>query len=372
MAYLHTSERYRRQISLKEFGPEGQRKLADAKVLVIGAGGLGCPVLHYLAGAGTGVLGIVDHDIVTLSNLHRQLLYSTADIGRSKATRAAEILRDLNPDISVEAYDLFLESSNILDIMVKYNLVVDCTDNFPTRYMINDACVLTGKGFVYGAISGFEGQVAVFNFPVSGPAQYSSNYRDLFPEPPGEGEVQNCEEAGVLGVLPGMIGIMMANEVIKCITGLGEALVNKLFTFDALSNQSYLMEIIPDRPATGHVLSRQEFEAADYKLACSVNQPVEEIEPEIFLSLIGRADTRILDVREKGEIPQADFEHDQLPLSEIRMKMPVVSETRIVLFCQSGKRSMTAGKILKEYFGDAKRILSLKGGILNLKDQKIS
>jgi adenylyltransferase/sulfurtransferase len=228
-------ERYHRQIILPEFGEIGQQKLLKAKVLVIGAGGLGCPALQYLTAAGIGTIGIVDDDVVSLNNLHRQVLYSVNDIGLSKAERAAHILEQLNPDINIIAYNERLENQNAITLFHDFDIVVDGTDNFSTRYMINDACVLLNKPLVYGAISLFEGQVSVFRNQNADDV----NYRDIFPDPPKEGEVLNCAEAGVLGVLPGIIGTMMANETIKLLTGIGDSLINQLLTYNALNNQVY-------------------------------------------------------------------------------------------------------------------------------------
>ncbi len=232
-------ERYHRQIILPEFGEEGQQKLFLAKVLVIGAGGLGCPALQYLTAAGIGTIGIVDDDTVALNNLHRQVLYSVNDIGLSKAERATKILQQLNPEIKIVAYNERLHNQNALTLFDEYDIIIDGTDNFSTRYMINDACVLLNKPLVYGAISQFEGQVSVFK----NGKEDDVNYRDIFPDPPKEGEVLNCAEAGVLGVLPGIIGTMMANETIKLITGIGEPLVNQLFTYNALNNQVYQLSL---------------------------------------------------------------------------------------------------------------------------------
>src|SRR6266496_5267611 len=200
-------ERYQRQILLKEFGEAGQQKLQQAKVLVIGAGGLGCPALQYLAAAGVGTIGIVDNDVVTLTNLHRQILYSTDDIGYPKTERATFKLHQLNSDITITPYNFRLTNKNALNIISDYETIIDGTDNFSTRYMINDACVLMNKPLVYGAISQFEGQVAIFNFRRNENDE-TVNYRDLFPNPPKEDEILNCEEAGVLGVLPGIVGTM--------------------------------------------------------------------------------------------------------------------------------------------------------------------
>ena len=220
-------ERYQRQILLKEFGIDAQQKLLQAKVLVIGAGGLGCPALQYLVAAGIGTIGIVDDDIVSLNNLHRQVLYTVNDIGLSKAEVAAEKLKALNDEINIISYNERLTNKNALALLMNMILLVDGTDNFSSRYMINDACVLLNKPLVYGAISKFEGQVAVFN--IKDEIQIRAiNYRDLFPTPPKDDEVLNCAEAGVLGVLPGIIGTMQANETIKLITGIGKPLINTI------------------------------------------------------------------------------------------------------------------------------------------------
>src|SRR6266498_5008512 len=235
-------ERYQRQIILPEFGEEGQQKLLKAKVLVIGAGGLGCPILQYLAAAGIGIIGIMDDDVVALNNLHRQVLYSVNDIGSSKADRAANILSQLNPKIKIIPYNERLTVQNALSLFNEFDIIIDDTDNFSTRYMINDACVLMNKPLVYGAISRFEGQVAVFNCKTDNEIT-TVNYRDLFPNPPREDEVLNCAEAGVLGVLAGIIGAMMANETIKLITGIGVSLTNQLLTYNALNNRVYLLTL---------------------------------------------------------------------------------------------------------------------------------
>jgi molybdopterin/thiamine biosynthesis adenylyltransferase len=213
-------ERYERQILLKEFGVAAQEKLLHAKVLVVGAGGLGCPVLQYLAAAGVGTIGIVDDDVVALNNLHRQVLYNMNDIGLSKAEIAAEKLKALNNEINVVAYNKRFTNKNALEIINAFDVVVDGTDNFSSRYIINDACVLLNKPLIYGAISKFEGQVAVFNVKDE-VNKRAINYRDLFPVPPKDDEVLNCADAGVLSVLPGIIGTMQANETIKLIIGIG-------------------------------------------------------------------------------------------------------------------------------------------------------
>src|SRR5688572_20586035 len=230
-----TYERNQRQLILPGFGEAAQQKLLQAKVMVIGAGGLGCPVLQYIAAAGVGTIAIVDDDVVQLNNLQRQVLFTVNDIGFPKAEKAATVLRQFDPDSRILAFNQRITTKNALQLLAEYDVIIDATDNFSTRYMVNDACYLLKKTLVYGAISRFEGQVAVFN---NQQAQ-DINYRDIFPEPPKEGEVMNCAEAGVLGVLGGIIGSMMANETIKLITGMGETLVNKLFTYHALKNHVY-------------------------------------------------------------------------------------------------------------------------------------
>lgn len=359
-------ERYSRQLLLKQFGETGQRKLLQAKVLVVGAGGLGCPVLQYLAAAGVGMIGIVDDDIVALSNLHRQVLYSVADIGRPKVERAAFVLQQLNPEITVVAYNERLTTQNALDIIAGFDIIVDGTDNFSTRYMINDACVLLNKPLVYGAVSQFEGQVAVFNYnqPDGAP---SVNYRDLFPQTVGDDEVQNCAEAGVLGVLPGIIGTMQANEVIKLITGIGQPLINRLLTYNALNNQMYELELSV-RKETALLIPRgtEEFEATDYEWLCSSSAIKFEIDTDKFDRMVEAGEATVIDVREPGEYPAVtEFSHVQIPMS--KLKASTVPGDTIIIFCQSGKRSLQAAQDLSVIYGVSKKIFSLKGGILQWK-----
>lgn len=232
--------RYQRQITLQGFGIEAQEKLTNAKVLVIGAGGLGCPILQYLVAAGVGRIGIVDKDQVTLSNLNRQVLFGQNDVGGNKANIAAIKLASLNDLVKIQAYQQNCDQAFAIEHFPNYDIVVDATDNFATRYLINDACVLLGKPLAFGAVSQFEGQVAVFNVMKDGLAL---NYRDLFPEPPKEGEVLSCTDGGVLGVLSGMIGVMQAIEVIKIIAGIGNVLANQMLIYNALTNTNYIMQL---------------------------------------------------------------------------------------------------------------------------------
>ena len=369
-------ERYQRQIILPEFGEEAQQKLLKAKVLVIGAGGLGCPVLQYLTAAGIGTIGIVDDDVVALNNLHRQVLYSVNDIGLSKAERAAHILQQLNPDIKITPYNERLENQNALILLDEFDMIIDGTDNFSTRYMINDACVLMNKPLVYGAISQFEGQVSVFNFRQN-ENEEAVNYRDLFPNPPKEDEVLNCAEAGVLGVLPGIIGTMMANETIKLITGIGEPLTNQLLTYNALSNQVYQLTLSA-RKETRSLIPENEaaFLKMDYVWLCSsqLSHSVtigSEIDADTFNTLIAKGNVDVIDVREPHEVPVAnDFSNMKIPLAQLTANTALIRSDTIITFCQSGKRSLQAVKILSGIFGDKKKVYSLRGGIVEWKKHK--
>jgi adenylyltransferase/sulfurtransferase len=360
-------DRYHRQIILPEFGEEGQQKLLNAKVLVVGAGGLGCPALQYLTAAGIGTIGIVDDDIVALNNLHRQVLYSVNDIGLSKAERAVDILRQLNPDIKIIAYNERLTTQNTLQLFDEFDIIIDGADNFSTRYMINDACVLLNKPLVYGAISQFEGQVSVYRNQNAGDV----NYRDIFPDPPKEGEVLNCAEAGVLGVLPGIIGTMMANETIKLITGIGDPLINQLLTYNALSNEVYVLNL-SSRTETRSLIPKNETEflKTDYVWLCSSPVANEEIDTDSFNSLLEKGNVDVIDVRELHEVPTVnEFEHLRIPLSHLGDNSALLRSDNIIAFCQSGRRSLQAAKVLNGIFGKSKKIYSLRGGIVEWKKQ---
>jgi adenylyltransferase/sulfurtransferase len=361
-------ERYHRQIILPEFGEEGQQKLLKAKVLVIGAGGLGCPALQYLTAAGVGTIGIVDDDIVALNNLHRQVLYSVNDIGLSKAKRAAHILQQLNPEIKIIAYNERLATQNALSLIHEFDVIVDGTDNFSTRYMINDACVLLSKTLVYGAISQFEGQVSVFRNGKSDDV----NYRDIFPDPPKDGEVLNCAEAGVLGVLPGIIGTMMANETIKLITGIGETLIDQLFTYNALNNQVYQLNLSARKDTRSLIpKDEKEFLKIDYEWLCAAPVQQNEIDSGIFNDMIARGNIDVIDVRELHEMPAInEFNHIRIPLAQLADNTPLIKSGTVITFCQSGKRSLLAAKILSGIFGDAKKVYSLRGGIVQWKKEQ--
>ena len=348
---------------LQGFGAAAQQQLAAAKVVVIGAGGLGCPALQYLAAAGVGTIGIVDDDVVSLSNLHRQVLYVTADVGLPKAERAASRLKALNSDIVIIPYQVRLQKENAFELICKYDFVIDGTDNFSSRYMINDACVLLRKPLVYGAVSQYEGQVALFNV---GDENRATNYRDLFPNPPDAGDVPNCAEAGVLGVLPGIIGTMQAAETIKLITGIGTPLANKLLTYNVLHNTVYEVTIRPS--TTGAALlpkSETDFLKTDYNnVACINEKDVIEIDANQFHALRNGSDTVAIDVREWGEQPLVTtFHHKQIPMSAFNERMEEIREETVLLFCQHGIRSLYAAELLQDHFGAAKNVYSLKGGL---------
>jgi sulfur-carrier protein adenylyltransferase/sulfurtransferase len=304
-------ERYQRQLSLKGFGAEAQQKLLSASVLVIGAGGLGCPLLQYLVAAGVGTVGIVDDDVVSLSNLHRQVLYNVQMIGRPKAECAVEVLQQLNPQVKFIIYKERLTNKNAATLLSAFDAAVDGSDNFVTRYLVNDASVLLNKPLVYGAVSQYEGQVAVFN--VQQNSERSANYRDLFPHPPKESEVLNCAEAGVLGVLPGIIGSMMANETIKLITGTGILMVNKLLIYNTLNNQTYEFAL-SKRAETASLIpaTTEALQQTDYEWLCSTVKVVNEIDPATFNTMIAEDKTAVVDVREKDELPViTEFSHIQ-------------------------------------------------------------
>ena len=358
-------ERYHRQMILKNFGEAGQQKLLQAKVLVIGAGGLGCPALQYLAAAGVGTLGIVDDDVVCLSNLHRQILYSVKDIGLSKAERAAEILHHLNPEIKITAYAERLTTQNALLIIDAYDIVMDGTDNFSSRYMINDACVLLNKPLVYGAVSQYEGQVAIFNHNKN-KNEEQVNYRDLFAQPPKENEVLNCAEAGVLGVLPGIIGTMQANETIKLITGIGKPLINRLLTFNSLNNQLYEVELFVKLETRSLIPgNKDEFSKTNYDWLCDSTVEKFEIDSKFFNELLATSNIDVIDVRELYELPKIEeVPYIHIPLNKLNESYSLLKADIIVTVCQTGKRSLKAAKELGSVFGTSKKIFSLRGGII--------
>ncbi len=362
--------RYQKQILLPELGETGQRRLAEARVLVVGAGGLGCPALLYLAAAGVGCIGIVDFDVVEESNLHRQILFQAADVGRPKADVAAERLLALNPELRVEVFREAIHTENALDIIAGFDLVVDGSDNFPTRYLVNDACVLLGKPLVYGSVYRFEGQVGVFNVPENG---VNTSYRDLFPEPPDPAEVADCNEAGVVGTVPGIIGTMQANEAIKIITGAGKPLYNRLLTWHSLYNSQYEIEISPHPDARLHApKTAAEFRETDYDWFCqSASDAFSQLLAADFDAFLLAESPLVLDVRNPDEMPRVtEFEHLCIPLSELGRNLHRIEKNRsVVIFCQTGVRSITAANLVAGRLGHT-RVYNLKGGIVPWKTNR--
>lgn len=338
---------YNRQIIMPELGLAGQEKLKTARVLMIGAGGLGCPVLQYLVAAGVGYVGIVDDDVVDISNLHRQILYSIADVGKPKAETAKQKLEWLNPFVELTAYKERLTADNAVALIGGYNIIVDGSDNFATRYLINDTCVALNKPLVFGSIFKFEGQISVFNY------QNGPNYRDLFPEPPPENEVPNCDEAGVIGVLPGIIGTYMANEAIKIICGIGETLSGKLFSMNALDNSMSIYKITKH----GKAISAPAI----------VNQaaiPDREISMETLNSWLAQnpEEICIIDVRETYEFDEYNIGGINIPLYELQESTDgIPTHKKLVFICQTGQRSKIALQLMEPYLKNEKH--SLRNGI---------
>lgn len=340
-------ERYNRQMLMPEFGTAGQEKLKNAKILVIGCGGLGSPILLYLTAAGVGTIGIVENDKVDISNLQRQILYSSTAVGQEKISETVNRLSALNPLVKFNQYPTRLSAENALEIIKDYDIIIDGTDNFPTRYLVNDACVMLEKPFVYGAIHRFEGQIAVFNH------QNSATYRDLFPTPPPPEQAPNCAEAGVLGVLPGIIGSMQALEAIKVITNIGEPLSGKLLVLDTLSMQSRIIRI-PKMPNTPRIT-----QLIDYEAFCGLKY-ANEISFEVLKTL---ENYQLIDVREKHEYEARNIGGELMPLSELDKHLPKISRDKtVVVHCQSGIRSQKAIKILEGNYGFT-NLLNLTGGI---------
>ncbi len=347
------TNRYARQIVLPEIRIVGQEKLKRAKVLVIGAGGLGCPVLQYLATAGIGTIGIVDDDVVEESNLQRQILYNKEEVGKPKAEVAERKLKILNPHINITSYILRLTAANALDIIKDYDLIIDGSDNFPTRYLVNDACVMLNKFLVFGSIFKFEGQLSVFNYK-SGPT-----YRCLFPQPPQDSP--NCSEIGVLGVLPGIIGTMMANESLKIILGIGEILSGKLFVFDSLTSQSQIISF-EKNPTNSNITS-----LIDYENFCLIHFGKVDIKEISVEELKGKISSKekiqIIDVREPTEYSEFNINGINIPLKTISNHTDKIrKDIPVIIHCQRGGRSKRAIELLQKEFGFT-NLLNLKGGI---------
>jgi adenylyltransferase/sulfurtransferase len=359
-------ERYSRQIILNNFGTKAQQQLCAAKVLVIGAGGLGCPALLYLAGAGIGTIGIVDDDKVSLSNLHRQVLFSTDDIDHFKTDCAKKKLTALNPEINIQTITQQIKAHNALKIITEYDYIIDGTDNFLSKYLINDACVVANKPLIYGAVSQYEGQVAVFN--VEDENGISTNYRDLFIAPPQEDKIPNCAQAGVLGVLPGIIGAMQAAEVIKLITQIGIPLINQLLTYNVLNQEIYTLQL-QKNPASKALSSLQlhDFENTQYENISVCSTDEKEINANRFIDLM-KQNATLVDVREYGEMPDIDWlPHLHIPLSVLQNRLSEIEGDKVIFLCRSGIRSKKALAIYASYC-KAGKAYSLKGGIEQLKN----
>lgn len=356
--------RFDRQINLRGFGQEAQNKLKQSSVLVIGAGGLGCPALLYLAATGIGKIGIADCDTVSISNLNRQILYGENDAGKRKAVVATETIQQKYSDIDVECFNTFLDNSNALEIISQYDVVVDCCDNFSSRYMINDACVLLNKPLVYGAIYQYEGQVSVFN--VKDEKGFTHNYRDLFPVPPNAKQIPDCNETGVLGVLPGVIGTMQATEAMKLITGIGKTLCGKILYYNLLQ-QSFYELAIAKNPEASHAApaNEKDFRSHNYSVTCATVKTIDWNKANEMYSL-NPQQTTFVDVREKDELPRVDtFMCVDLPLSALAHQAHCISQfEKLLVFCQGGVRSEKAVRQLQILFPE-KQFYSIQGGILD-------
>ncbi len=357
-------ERYSRHFVLPEVGPAGQAKLRAGRVLIVGAGGLGSPVGLYLAAAGVGLIGIADHDTVSISNLQRQVLYGSDDIGKAKVHAAKKRLLSLNRNVDVVAYEHRLDASNIFEVLKGYDIVADCTDNFPTRYLINDACVLARKSCVYGSVFRFEGQVTVFGLP-GGPC-----YRCIFPLPPSPESAQDCSQAGVVGALPGIVGALQANEIIKLILGAGAVLSGRLLMIDALAAQSreILVRKDPACPVCGKNPSITSL--IDYEEFCSGGAHAAAIAPgvaditveDLKLRLDSGESIQLLDVREQFERAICSLGGVFIPLRELEGRASELDRNQeVIVYCHHGIRSQVAVTMLKR-LGVLKAV-NLLGGI---------
>jgi molybdopterin/thiamine biosynthesis adenylyltransferase/rhodanese-related sulfurtransferase len=363
--------RYNRHIIIPEFGLEAQQKLKASKVLVIGSGGLGSPVLLYLAAAGIGTIGIVDFDVVDDSNLQRQVLFGVGEVGKPKAEAAKRRLESLNPYITIKIYNTQLTSKNALELIKDYDVVADGTDNFPTRYLVNDACVLLGKTNVYASIFQFEGQISVFNYKNS-KGEVGPNYRDLYATPPPAGLVPSCAEGGVLGVLPGILGSLQALEVIKVVTGVGEVLSGRFFSFDALGFESRTFNIRrnPNNPLNGTNPTIKEL--IDYEQFCGVKAVEKKIKEINALELnewqVRGEDFQIIDVREPYEYEICNIGAELIPLATVIENVGRIDKKKkVVVQCKTGNRSGKAIRELEDRFG-FENLYNLKGGILGYID----
>ncbi|KAF2333571.1 HesA/MoeB/ThiF family protein [Flavobacterium ginsenosidimutans] len=349
---MNGAARYNRQIILPEIGDVGQYKLLKAKVLVIGAGGLGVAILPYLAAAGVGEIGIVDDDFIEISNLHRQVIYKSSAVGKGKATEAKAMISELNPQIKVNVFAEKLSGKNALSLFEKYDIIVDATDNISIKYLINDACLVTNKPMVYGSIFRFQGQVSVFNY------QNGPTYRCLYPDE--NSNAANCEDAGVIGVSVGIIGMFQANEVLKIILGIGEVLSGKILVYNILNNEQQKYDFEKN---SNLEIAKEDFER---KYNATENQ-IEEIKMELLLDEIENNDVLFLDVRNEDELPKIKLKNSiQIPLMHLENEMKKLDSNKtIYVFCQSGIRSKIAVELLQKH--QFKNIKSIAGGALAMK-----
>jgi sulfur-carrier protein adenylyltransferase/sulfurtransferase len=357
-------QRYIRQTTLPDFGIEGQQAMAHAKVLVIGVGGLGCPLLQYLVTMGIGELGLVDGDTVSLSNLPRQILFTPSDLGQYKVDVAKAALAKLNKDVKIENYPFYIDQITCTEIFPLYDVIVDCSDNFATRYMVNDACILHQKPLAFAAVNKYEGQIALFN--IASEEGYTTNYRDLFPNIPEANEVQNCNDAGILGVVPGLIGLLQATEVIKYICNLGQLLTNKVLYYNILTHQSMIIEYKHNKSSKDNMpKSTSDFLSMSYHSSCE-DLDVEEISAMEF-SKLNFNEVSIVDVRGAQELPKWTVtDYIAIELKDLPYRLHDIPKGKVIFVCQAGIRSVEAAKIAGQYFNDSSRFSSLKGGIFKL------
>jgi adenylyltransferase/sulfurtransferase len=358
-------QRYSRHLIIPEFNIDGQSKLKEAKILVVGAGGLGSPALYYLAAAGTGHIGIVDGDNVSIDNLQRQILYDMHDVGKSKAMCARARLESLNPHCHIQTHNTVLSKDNALHILKGYDIVIDASDNFPTRYLVNDACTILKKPLVYGSVFRFEGQVSVFNYENTDGTR-GPNYRDLFPSPPAPGLTSGCDEAGVIGALPGIIGSMQAIEAIKIATGTGEPLSGRLYLLDAYSFEARTIRITT-QAGTPAITALVDYEAFCGVEAGSFAENLPEYTADQLHAILqaGEKKPQLIDVREPYEYDIARLDAELIPLGQLADNLHKIDRNReVVVYCRSGQRSATAVRWLQKEQGFT-RVFNLRGGLLS-------
>ena len=356
-------QHYLRQINLEEIGLDGQSKLKKASILVIGAGGLGCPILQYLTAAGVGRIGIVEDDKIEITNLHRQILYSARDVGKFKVDIAKQILEDLNPNVEIQIFKQYLSLDNANDLFNDFDIIIDGSDNFATKYLINDLCVKYRKPLVYGSISQFDGHVSVFNL-LDKDGNLGPNYRDLFPTSPPANLSQNCSEGGVIGILPGIIGCLQGLEAIKIILGVGVVTSGQLLIFDSL-NMIFRKVTINKRQSNQNKIV--DSQSSLVKNTCNINTlDTDSINPTELSKIIKNKDIQIklVDVRSTQEHNDISIGGENIPINELPSQLGDLSKNEVVIFyCKSGARSKNAVSLLKEYSVDTK-CLNLAGGIL--------